>query len=176
MPFCPNCGSQVEGRFCARCGTAVDAGAAPGQTAPGQQPPAYQAPPQQAYQMPPQAAPASAGMTDNVAGALCYLVGWITGVLFLVLQPYNQNKTVRFHAFQSIFFNIAWIALWIIVWIGSAIVMMIPFLRFLSILIWLVDLVLLLAGVALWLFLMYKAYSNQKFVLPVVGPLAEKQA
>ncbi len=125
--------------------------------------------------MPPQTAPA-AGMTDNVAGALCYLVGWITGVLFLVLQPYNQNKTVRFHAFQSIFFNIAWIALWIIVWIGSAIVMMIPFLRMLSILIWLVDLVLLLAGVALWLFLMYKAYSNQKFVLPVVGPLAEKQA
>ena len=45
-------------------------------------------------------------MTDNMAGALCYLFGFITGILFLVLAPYNQNRDIRFHAFQSIFLNI----------------------------------------------------------------------
>jgi hypothetical protein len=53
--------------------------------------------------LPPSGPPAAAGgMTDNVASALCYVLGLITGILFLVLSPYNQNKTVRFHAFQSI--------------------------------------------------------------------------
>ncbi len=55
-------------------------------------------------------------MTDNMAAALCYALGFITGILFLVLAPYNQNREIRFHAFQSIFLNIAWfVALWIIV-------------------------------------------------------------
>ena len=47
-------------------------------------------------------------MTDNVASALCYLLGLITGIIFLVLTPYNRNPVVRFHAFQSIFLNVAW--------------------------------------------------------------------
>ena len=48
-----------------------------------------------------------AGMDENVAAALCYLLGVLTGILFLVLEPYNRNPVIRFHAFQSIF---AWIA------------------------------------------------------------------
>ena len=45
-----------------------------------------------------------------MAGALAYLVGAITGILFLVIDPFKSDRFVRFHAFQSIFFNLAWIA------------------------------------------------------------------
>jgi uncharacterized membrane protein len=122
---------------------------------------------------PPQIAP-SVGMTDNLAGALCYLVGFITGILFLVLAPYNQNRTIRFHAFQSIFLNIAWVVLWIVITI-----VLIPFryIPFLGIFISLVlESVLGLGGLILWLYLMFKTYNGEKVVLPIVGPMADKQA
>ena len=92
MPFCASCGAQVEGRFCAKCGSTVGAAGAAPQAAPSYPPP-----------VPP---PTAAGMADNAASALCYVLGFITGILFLVLAPYNQNRTVRFHAFQSIFLNV----------------------------------------------------------------------
>jgi uncharacterized membrane protein len=110
-------------------------------------------------------------LTENVAGALCYLLGLITGVLFLVLAPYNQSKFVRFHAFQAIFFHVAMIAFWIVFTVISVAM---PFA--LHILLTLISLLIWLGGVALWLFLMYKAYSNEKFKLPVIGDLAEKQS
>lgn len=114
-------------------------------------------------------------MTDNVAGALCYLAGLITGVLFLALAPYNQSKFVRFHAFQSIFFNVAWIALWIVQMILTMVLSAIlPF--GMHLLFGLLGLVIWLGGFLVWLFLMYKAYSNEKFMLPIIGDLAEKQA
>ena len=56
-----------------------------------------------------------------VVGALTYLAGFVTGIVFLVLDPYKSNSFVRFHAFQSIFFNVAWIAFWIIWMILSAV-------------------------------------------------------
>jgi uncharacterized membrane protein len=124
---------------------------------------------------PPPAQPAAGGMTDNVAGALCYLAGLITGVLFLALAPYNQSKFVRFHAFQSIFFNVAWIGIWIVEMILSAVLhAILPF--GIGILFAMLGLVIWLGGFLIWLFLMYKAYSNEKFMLPIVGALAEKQA
>ena len=114
-------------------------------------------------------------MTDNVAGALCYVLGLITGVLFLALAPYNQNKFVRFHAFQSIFFNVAWIALWILESMLAVILRAIlPY--GMGMLIVLLGLVISLGGFLLWLFLIYKAYSSEKFMLPVIGALAAKQA
>ena len=114
-------------------------------------------------------------MTDNVAGALCYVLGLITGVLFLALAPYNQNKFVRFHAFQSIFFNVAWIALWIVESMLAVILRAIlPY--GMGMLIVLLGLVISLGGFLLWLFLIYKAYSSEKFMLPVIGALAAKQA
>jgi uncharacterized membrane protein len=124
---------------------------------------------------PPSAYPAqSSGLADNMAGALCYLLGVLTGVLFLVLEPYNRNRTIRFHAFQSIFVWVAAVALWIVVTMVSIMLSTIPFVGFMIS-------VLLHFGVALgifvlWLMLMYKAYNNERWVLPVVGPLAEKQA
>jgi uncharacterized membrane protein len=134
-------------------------------------------PGQGGYAPPPPAAvavPQSAGMEENIASALCYLAGWITGVIFLVLAPYNQNKTIRFHAFQAIFLNVAMIPLWIIFTILSFVMHYIPVLgALIMLLLWMVF---GFGFFALWLFLMYKAYNREKFVLPIIGPLAEKQA
>ncbi len=110
-------------------------------------------------------------MTDNLAGALCYAIGLITGVLFLVLAPYNQSKFVRFHAFQSIFFHVAWIAFWIGLTVVSFVM---PFA--LHILISLLSILIGLGGFACWLLLMFKAYNNERFKLPIIGDLAEKQS
>src|ERR1035441_9662607 len=90
MAFCATCGAAVEGSFCAKCGSQV--GAAPSASS------------GTAMQV-------SGAMADNVASALCYLVGLITGIIFLVLAPYNKNPVIRFHAFQSIFMNVAWIGI-----------------------------------------------------------------
>src|SRR5260370_30179286 len=99
MAFCRRCVSQVDGRSCQKCGATGDAGGVP----------------------PPGAAPAagSSGLTDNAAGALCYLFGLITGILFLVISPHNTNRAVKFNAFQSIFFHVAMIAIYIVFFIVS---------------------------------------------------------
>ncbi len=113
-------------------------------------------------------------MTDNMAGALAYLLGFITGILFLVLAPYNQNRNVRFHAFQSIFLNIAWIVAWIAVTIISIVLHTIPVLG--AIISILLNICIGFGFFILWLYMMFKTYNNQKVSLPVIGPLAEKQA
>jgi uncharacterized membrane protein len=174
MAFCANCGSDVQGRFCAKCGTPVAAGpAGPPPPQPGPNP--YTPPPPQ-NPYPPQSqygAPAAqAGLEENMACALCYLLGVLTGVLFLVLEPYNKNRNIRFHAFQSIFTWLAMIVVWIAFLIVSSIITMIPFIGWtVSVLLWLFG----LGMFALWLVLMYKAYNRERWVLPIIGPLAEKQ-
>lgn len=111
-------------------------------------------------------------MTNNVAGALCYLFGWITGLIFLVLDPYKNDKTVRFHAFQSIFFNLSMIVVYIaFIFLGFILSMM-----HLGLLMLPVSFILGIGIFGLWLFLMFKAYNNDKFKLPIIGDLAEKQA
>lgn len=107
-------------------------------------------------------------MADNVAGALCYVLGLITGILFLVLAPYNQNKFVRFHAFQSIFLNAAWI----VVWIAEMFMMVILPWYLVSMITTLVA----LAFLGVWILMLVKAYQGERFKLPVIGDLAEKQA
>jgi len=117
---------------------------------------------------------AAVGLTDNAAGALCYLLGFITGILFLVLAPYNQNRNIRFHAFQSIFLNIGWVVLWIAFGMVMLFFRLIPFLgSFIGLLL---NLVLGFGGFIVWLYMMFKTYNGEKVVLPVVGPMAEKQA
>lgn len=171
MAFCKNCGAPVEGQFCAKCGTpaaAPAAGAAPA-------PPPAQPYAQAAATPAAQPTPAAGGLTDNLAGLLCYVLGFITGVLFLVLEPYNRNKFIRFHAFQSLFLSLAWIAAWIVLSIiGGILMAALPFSMW-----WLwsiVNMVIVLAFLAVWVFLMIKAYQGQRFKLPVIGDLAEKQA
>ncbi|MEK7407569.1 MAG: hypothetical protein AAB225_21025 [Acidobacteriota bacterium] len=109
-----------------------------------------------------------------MAAALCYLAGFITGIIFLVVAPYNQNKAVRFHAFQSIFFSVGMVILSIALTIFSTIMFAISF--WLGSLLGLTYMVLWLAILVLWLYLMWKAYQGQKVMLPVIGELAQKQA
>jgi len=116
-------------------------------------------------------APATGGIEDNVAGALCYLAGLVTGVIFLVVAPYNQKAGVRFHAFQSILFHVAWIGLFVLEMVlGIAL----PF--SLSMLLHGLGLLVAVGGFGLWLFMMWKAYENQPLVLPVIGAIARRQS
>jgi len=106
----------------------------------------------------------TAGLSQNAASALCYLLGFITGIIFLVWAPYNQNRIIKFHAWQSIFLHVAFIALNIILpvighFIGFALIS-------------LVD----LAGFILWLYLLFSVYNGKMVRLPVIGDFAEKQA
>ncbi len=153
MPFCPSCGTQVtSGNFCPSCGAAVGGAAAPaGATA-----------------------TSAAGLTDNVAGALCYIPGFIAPILFLILEPYSRNRNIRFHAFQSIFANVAIIALAIVLPIVGAFLVFVPVLGHL--LIGAISMTVWLGFMVLWIVLLIKTYQGQKMVLPIIGPLAEKQA
>lgn len=164
MAFCASCGSQVEGRFCAKCGAAVGAG-------PGPVSPPPQTPPGAVY--PPPVPPASAAaMTDNAASALCYALGLITGVLFLLLAPYNQNRTVRFHAFQSIFLSVAVIIIAIALAIFNSIIGGLIGWWFASI----IGLIFNLACLALWIAMIVTTYQGRSIPLPIIGPIAQQQA
>lgn len=103
----------------------------------------------------------STGMAPNLAAALSYLVGIITGIVFYVLE--KENKFVRFHAMQSILFCGTWIVVNVILWL-------IPILG------WIFATLFNIAGVILWLIIMFKAYSGEQFKLPVLGDIAEKNA
>ncbi len=151
MAFCPNCGAQVNGSFCGNCGATMGAGAAPG-AGPAQQ-------------------PQSASMPGNTVAALCYLAGFITGIIFLVLAPYNADPKIRYHAWQSIGFNVALIVIMILLSILTALTGGI-----LGLILAPVGLIIWLGSIVLWLFLMFKAYQGEGIHLPVVGDFAKKQA
>ena len=172
MSFCQTCGTSLPdgSPTCTACGATQGAAAAPGPipgAIPGPIPGTI-----------PAAAPlpaAGAGLTPNVAGALAYLVGAITGILFLVIDPFKTDRFVRFHAFQSIFFNLAWIAFWILWTIvglmlgaishGLFFIIQLP-----------INLLLFVGGFCLWAYLMYTAYQGKTFQLPVIGAMAATQA
>lgn len=101
----------------------------------------------------------STGMNQNVAGLLCYLAGWITGLIFFLIE--KENRFVRFHAMQSI------------ITFGSltVIYVMLGFIPFLGPIL---MLVLGLVQLILWIVLMVKAYQGELFKLPMIGDMAEK--
>jgi uncharacterized membrane protein len=115
------------------------------------------------------------GLQANTAGALAYLAGIITGILFLVIDPYKSDRFVRFHAFQSIFFNVGWIALWI-AWMIVGLVLGAVTKGLFFFIQLPIDVLLMVGGFALWVFLMYSAYQGKMTKLPVIGALAAKQA
>lgn len=114
-------------------------------------------------------------MATNVAGALTYLAGFVTGIIFLVADPYRNNSVIRFHAYQSIFFNVAWLGFWIVWMIVSAILTPLTAGIFGLIAMPLIFIFASL-GFGLWLFLMYQAYQQELFRLPFIGKLAAEQA
>src|SRR5690349_2368538 len=121
-------------------------------------------------QPPVQGVPSSSGLAPNIAGALAYLLGPITGLFFLVVE--KQNQFVRFHAAQSIVVGVALIIISIVLTIFERILMMIPVLG------WLVAILLSfglsLGCFVLWLVLMYRAYQGREWEVPIAGEQARR--
>lgn len=150
--FCSKCGAEnAEGaRFCSKCGAELGVSGATGT-----------------------GAETSVGMSPNVAGLLCYVLGWITGIVFMVLE--KKSKFVKFHAWQSIVtfgaLTVVQIILAIIgliaavtLSLGLALVV-----HVLSVIVWVIT-------VGLWIALMILAYQGREWKVPLAGDWAEKQA
>jgi len=160
MAFCGSCGAALTQQvgFCGSCGKPI------GTTSHG---------PQAANVATTTSAAAGTGLSANVAGALAYALGLITGIIFLLLEPYKNDRFVRFHAMQSILFcaacvifSIAWTIVWGILFSisGSLALIVLP-----------LRLVISLGIFAYWLFVMYRAYSGQEYRIPFIGDIAAKQ-
>jgi uncharacterized membrane protein len=145
MAFCKACGTELGGAaFCPKCGASQTASAVPMATAP---------------------AASSEGLAENVAGLLCYAVGWLTGIIFLLI---DKRPFVKFHAAQSIVvfgaLTVLKIGLGIIMGIGG----------FVGFGLWaVVSMVLGLLTVILWILLMIKAYQHELFRVPIAAPIAD---
>jgi uncharacterized membrane protein len=115
----------------------------------------------------------STGLDANVAGALSYLLGPITGIIFLVLE--KRSRFVKFHAAQSIGIFVFFVALGIVMSVLSTVLAWIPVLGFIvALVLGLVGFLIFVAGFFLWLFLMYKAYSGEEWEFPFVGEQSRK--
>lgn len=113
------------------------------------------------------------GINDNLLGVLAYFT-FIPALIFLLVEPFNKNRFLRFHSFQSLFLFIAALLLGFCLKVFFFIVFMIPLLGHL--LTWLLSFVVSLGWFILWLVLLVKAYQGEWFKLPVIGDIAEKQA
>ena len=145
MAFCNMCGAQIAdgATVCANC--VGRASAAPGP-----------------------ATTAAQGMTDNVAGMLAYIT-IIPAIIFLVMEPYNKSRFIRFHSFQCLFFAAALF----ILHVGLSIFAFVPFLALIT---FPLHLLVSLGGFILWIVLLLKANQGQMYKLPIIGDMAEKQA
>jgi len=142
MAFCNMCGAQIADGMttCAACSGKAAAPAAVG----------------------------AQGMTDNMAGLLAY-VTFIPAIIFLVMEPYNRSKFIRFHAFQSLFlFGGAFVA-----HIGLMIIAVVPFMIFITAPL---HLLITLGTIVIAIILALKANQNQMYKFPIIGELAAKQA
>jgi uncharacterized membrane protein len=101
------------------------------------------------------------GLSDNAAGALAY-VTIIPAIIFLIVEPYNKNSYIRFHSWQSIFLGIAAFA--------------ISFINIIPILGQIIFLIGMLVLFVAWLIVLLKALKGERYKLPFIGNLAEKQA
>ena len=159
MSTCEKCGADIaaDSAFCGACGQRTNV-AAPGATVAAAT----------------VAAPGATGLTMNLAAALSYALGLITGILFLALDPYKSNRFVSFHAMQSILFSAACIVFAIVWSILVGILVSIAGFWVLT-----VDVPLrLLVGLGIfvfWLYLMFQAYSNREYQIPFIGSIAVKQ-
>ncbi|MGA9389915.1 MAG: DUF4870 domain-containing protein [Candidatus Sulfotelmatobacter sp.] len=116
----------------------------------------------------PLVATTGAGLADNVAGMLAY-VTIIPAIIFLVIEPYNRSRFVRFHSFQSIFFGVAVF----VIQVGLSVMTVVPLLIFIT---GPLHLLVALGAFIVWIILLIKANQGQMYKLPVIGDLAEKQA
>jgi uncharacterized membrane protein len=148
MPFCKACGQEIgNANFCPKCGA------------------------NQTATPPPPSMPAASpteGLQENVAGLLCYLLGWITGIVFLLI---DKRPWVKFHAGQSIAvfggLTVIRIALGMFHFAGGLIGW--GFFGLVFTLLWLL-------GLVLWVVLMIKAFQHQTFRVPIAADIADSLA
>ncbi len=107
----------------------------------------------------------SLGIDENIESLLSYVLGWVTGLVFFLLE--KENKTVRFHAVQSMVVFGALHVCQIVVGIMSLALGRLAFM---------INSLLGLAGLVLWVLLMVKAYQGERFKLPIAGDIAEKHS
>lgn len=146
MAFCSTCGAQIADGMttCPACAGRAAATA------------------------PPVATASTGAMADNVAGMLAYIT-IIPAIIFLVMEPYNKNRFVRFHSFQCLFFCVALI----VIQIGLSILAVVPFMALLTIPL---HFLVAIGALVVWVILLLKANGGQMYKLPFIGDLAEKQA
>ena len=146
MAFCKSCGQDIgAASFCPKCGASQSTTATP-----------VAAP----------VAPPTEGIQENVAGLLCYIAGWISGLIFLLI---DRRPFVRFHAVQAIGLNIGIVVIYLVV-AFSFVMLHFLHLGFLALAVYPILGVLIFA---VWVFMMYKAYQHEKFMLPIIGNIAE---
>ena len=153
MAFCSGCGNEVgsETGFCPKCGKPVASGAA----------------------SPPPPAAAGSGLQENAAGLLCYVLGWLTGLIFFLI---DKRPFVRFHAMQSIItFGALHVLVFVLAMLGFAGGFMggMGFGMMMGGAWWLVYSLFNLAVLVVWILCMVKAYQGQHFKLPIIGNIAE---
>ena len=142
--FCSKCGTEnaEESKFCQSCGSVITP-------------------------EPVKSTDTSTGLEPNVAGLLCYALGWITGLIFILLE--KSNGFVRFHAVQSIVTFGAITVLLIVLSVLAGLWIVGPLFTALSAITWILAIVL-------WIVLMVKAYQGERFKLPIAGDFAEKHS
>jgi uncharacterized membrane protein len=146
MPFCSQCGNQVDPAdvFCARCGSRQ----------PG-------VPPK------PGGAPADpfTSVTPRTASVLCYIpgIGWIASIVVLASERFRNNRVVRFHAFQGLYLFVAWL---IEDWVLKPIFSEVPHMHINGI----IQVMLFCVSI----FMIIKASHEEAYSLPIIGELAEK--
>ena len=142
--FCSHCGAEnPEGaKFCSKCGNRLGAAATPTDDAAKSE------------------AESSTGLSANAAGLLCYVLGWITGIVFLVLE--KKSTFVKFHAYQSIMtFGVLTVAQLVLGWI--------PFIG------WVLNILIGIIMLILWIILVIQAGTGKMWKVPWAGDWAEKQ-
>jgi uncharacterized membrane protein len=139
---CAKCGTKnAEGtKYCQSCGSMLETSKVAGSTT---------------------------SLEPNVAGLLCYVLGWITGLVFILIE--KENKFVRFHAMQSI----VTFGAFSVLWIPFSILSQMDILR---VLFGILQAVTGILAFVLWIVLMIKAYQGERYKLPIVGDIAEKNS
>jgi uncharacterized membrane protein len=143
--FCSKCGAENPdgAKFCSKCGAGLGVAATPTEGV---------AKPE---------AESSTGLSANVAGLLCYVLTWVTGIIFVVLE--KKSTFVKFHAWQSIMtFGVLTVAELILAWI--------PFVG------WILSILIGILMFVLWIILMIQAGTGKMWKVPWAGDWAEKQA
>jgi len=168
---CPSCHNEVapQATFCGFCGAQMAAAPSSGPAAPAGYAPVGAS----SYAAPAAApAPVAQGLSENAAAAISYIT-IIPAIIFLVLEPYNKMRLVKFHAIQCIALHVAWIAVWAAVMILTVALHFIPLI---GILFGLVEFVIAIGFFILWLLCILKASKGEYYKVPFIGDFAAKQA